>query len=169
MKETQEELSLKTTECRTQQEEITNLFSQIFELQARIKTLSQNNNEMKSNYETTTSELLVELADLKQKYNECLKQLNKTQDELSSLRKKSTPSGAMQNRQTSMTGLTRQMSKSTNTNNNNNNCSQLMTSCEFDDSSLSCHEPVEYVRGNSNSLATELFCSLARDYRAKNL
>lgn len=163
MRETQEELSAKTSECKSQQEEITSLFSQIFELQARIKTLSQNNNDLKSTYETSTSELLTELDELKQKYNECIKQLNKTQDELISLRKKSgtptrtSPATIHHNHRQA------NISKSTNTN------SSQLNSCEFDDSCL-VEEPVEMaVRANSNSLATELFCSLARDYRARNL
>ena len=169
----------------------------------KIKTLSQTNSDIKSNYETSTSEIINEvrhissnnqkfksttnktttiykkLNELKQKYNECLKQLNKTEEELVLLRKKTnttpTPQTSaaaasatahqMHNRQTSTSQILASMKS----------LSTQQTSCEDEESSFA--DMIEsnavistrMTAANSNSFATELFCSLARDYRAKNL
>lgn len=88
LRNTQNELKHKTAECVNQKEEIDHLFAQIFELQARIKTLNVDNQDLHSIYESSKIDLLEQIRELKEKYNECIQMLSKSQEELSVLRRK---------------------------------------------------------------------------------
>lgn len=127
-------------------------------------------------------------------YNECLKQLNKTQDELITLRKKAGGSNlTTQNRQTMTSGnmMAHKLSKSTSTSNANSGDSTAiysqLVSCDDDGSYFELdnlnqsnnnnnnYRPnnnnqmySSWMSANTSSFAAELFTSLARDYRAKN-
>jgi hypothetical protein len=96
---------------------------------------------------------------MKEKYNNCLNLLNKTQDELIMLRKKH----ASIKQRTSASKITCDDDYDDAIVNNKNNLLLIRTN-NNNNSNHWMPPPT-----NSNSLATEVFCSLAKDYQAKNL
>jgi hypothetical protein len=58
LKATREELKIKEYECESQQEEIQTLFSQIYELQLRIRNLKKENSDLHAIYESSKNELV---------------------------------------------------------------------------------------------------------------
>ena len=58
LRSAQNELKIKTAECKSQQDQIQNLFSQIFDLQLKIKTLKKDNSDLQSINESSISSLL---------------------------------------------------------------------------------------------------------------
>jgi cell division protein FtsB len=55
---TEQALEEKRNVCSSQQQEIQNLFSQIFELQLTVKNLTQENNDLQSGYSASVTELV---------------------------------------------------------------------------------------------------------------
>lgn len=110
LRSTQDELRYKTAECQSQQEEIRDLFTQIFELQLRIKTINNETSDMHLLHEQSKQELLHQISELKEKYGECMVLLAQTQDELSQLRKKSASTTSL------LVNNVRQRSSTTNSN-----------------------------------------------------
>jgi hypothetical protein len=84
----QDELETKKIESSLHQEEVQTLYTQVLDLQKKIKLLNDNNQELQSNNQASNVTLIEQITDLKEKYNECLSLLGKTQDELSVLRRK---------------------------------------------------------------------------------
>jgi hypothetical protein len=179
----QDELRCKTAVCSTQQEEIQGLFAQIFELQLRIKSVTRESADMQTANESTKLELLEQIAELKAKYNECLSLLTRTQDELAQLRRKSGGGGGGSSRRVALLLEHR--------NNNNQDDDEEDERDEQDeeeyDESASAYDletsfkPAVFVNGggrsnkyspwtstNSNSLAAELFSSMAKEFRFQN-
>ena len=156
-----------------------------------MKALTKDNYELQSIYESSKEDLtsqvdktpliksikltiyliyIIKINELKEKYNECLKVLTRTQEELSSLRKKNV-SSKQRNTATLSTSI-----------NNMQNVNIESSSVVCDDETI---EPIgatsarsrqakgssmysAWIPPNSNSLATEVFCSLAKDFRSKN-
>lgn len=94
---------------------------------------------------------------MKEKYNECLKLLSKTQEELTILRKK-------HNKQrTSSANFSPKIDTYI--------CDDESTTDHFESrnvSSINTANSSIWMPSNSNSLATEVFVSLAKDYQARN-
>lgn len=88
LKDTQEELKIKSSEYLSQQDEIQTLYTQLVELQYRVKLLTKDNTDLQFIYDSSTSSLMNQVNELKEKYNECLALLSKTQDELLVLKSK---------------------------------------------------------------------------------
>jgi chromosome segregation ATPase len=85
---TQDELKQKTEECLSQQTDIQNILKQMLMLQERVRELTQDNNDMQASHESTTGDLISQINELKQKYNECLRILSNTNEELRVLRRR---------------------------------------------------------------------------------
>lgn len=138
----------------------------MFELQFRIKNLTQDNNDLESIYESSKCDLLEQINDLKERYNECLQLLSKSHEEISILRRKSNSNA--------------KRTSTSNTNQQNLIDSSSLTSYDFDESSdldsslfkpsskSSLYSPWMSIQTNTNSLASEVFTSIAKDYRIKN-
>lgn len=184
---TEAKLKEKTSLCTNQQEEIQNLFSQIIHLQQTVKNLNKDNQELESNYDTSVAELIDQINDLKEKYNECLKVLSRTQEDLLLVRKRypHRQRASSKRFQPNIAHLF------------NATCTQAVDAsnliCDDDDDNVASNNSEDYstnnlahntellmnsvnnshrydasLPSNSNSLATEMFCSLAKDYRSKN-
>ena len=122
------------------------------------------------------------MTELKEKYNECLSLLGKTQEELSMLRRKN-PSKRIMSKSTSVCSNMNLIMSANDTssimdiesdscedcnaasnntkNNHNQNAIGLRTSS-------SLFSPWMSTSNNNSSLAAEVFSSLAKDYRTKN-
>ncbi|RWS30115.1 Trafficking kinesin-binding protein 1-like protein, partial [Leptotrombidium deliense] len=88
----QEEMTRRTDDNIQQQEEITNLLTQVVELQRKLKELFQENESLKNALLVShecQNELSVELLDLKEKYGTLLAAFHELQDELRSRSKSS--------------------------------------------------------------------------------
>ncbi|KAL3854814.1 hypothetical protein ACJMK2_014059 [Sinanodonta woodiana] len=99
------ELSEKTEECHYQKEEITNLLSQVVDLQKRIKLVTIENVELQKTLDASRDsqrKLTSELLDLKNKNEELLELLEENQEELRRLRSKQKPGVVRQNYMSSM-------------------------------------------------------------------
>ncbi len=165
-------LEEKNTICSSQQQEIQDLFSQIFELQLTIKNLTKENTNLQSGYSASITDLVEQINDLKEKYNECLKVLSRTQEELLSVRKRYPNKQRASTSNKHLSNVVHLL---------NSTCTQAIESsnliCDDDDfiSTNGSENPLSllntsrtHLPSNSNSLATEVFCSLARDFRAKH-
>ena len=99
---------------------------------------------------------------MKEKYNECLRILSKTQEELNQLRKKhSKPRTSSTYNPQNISiehSITFDSDESIQICNSNLNSANLARNLTYS----------SWMPSNSNSLASEVFCSLAKDYRAKN-
>ncbi len=163
-------------------------------LQLKVKDLTAENSDLQSFYDSTTSELIDQLNELKEKYNECLLILAKTQEELSVMRRKSNGSTSKVNKhQQTQAAQQQQHMRSISTSTSiSSNVNQLLTSdtyMSYDDHDEQQQDELVNESINSNasisnsskflhffpnnqnrneSLATEMFQSLARDYRFTN-
>jgi hypothetical protein len=164
-------------------------------LQLKVKDLTAENSDLQSFYDSTTSELIDQLNELKEKYNECLLILAKTQEELSVLRRKSngTTSKANKHQQTHAADQQQHQMRSISTSTSiSSNVNQLLSSdtyMSYDEHDEQQQDDLANDSVNSNtstsnnskhfyffpnnpnrneSLASEVFQSLARDYRLNN-
>ena len=195
LRSAQSELKLKNAECQSQQEEIQGLFSQIYELQLRIKTLTRENSDLHSIHETSKHDLIEQINELKDKYNECLHMLTKTQEEMTQLRKKNSSlnhssqttstsnllsSNHKRNLATKAASVNSYLDATTNT--------ALVANANYeddddDDLSLNSRPSTVFIANksssmyatfmatnvpNGNSLAAELFSSMAKEFRTQN-
>ncbi|KAK3577177.1 hypothetical protein CHS0354_037516 [Potamilus streckersoni] len=99
------ELSDKTEECHHQKEEITNLLSQVVDLQKRIKLVTIENVELQKTLDASRDsqrKLTAELLELKNKNEELLELLEENQEELRRLRSKQKPGVVRQSYMSSM-------------------------------------------------------------------
>ena len=194
LRSAQSELRLKTAECASQHEQIQGLFAQIFELQLRIKTIAKENGELlhaaddhhrhnnnSNNDGSSKREMLEQIAELRHKYSVCMSLLNKTQEELIQLRKRS---GGSRSKATAIAAVSILSSNSV--------AGDEFDEDEDDDDDVgdenavleasfkpaifhsnkasSVYSPWMLTGGscNSKSLAAELFSSMAREFRLQN-
>uniref|UniRef100_A0A0K2UZG7 Trafficking kinesinbinding protein miltlike [Bombus terrestris] n=1 Tax=Lepeophtheirus salmonis TaxID=72036 RepID=A0A0K2UZG7_LEPSM len=86
-----EEFTVKQDESFKQREEITHLLAQVCDLQTKVRTFKQENEDLDANvliYKETQDELTKELAEFKEKYREVVDLLKDAQEELKVSRKK---------------------------------------------------------------------------------
>lgn len=98
---------------------------------------------------------------MKEKYNECLRVLSKTQEELSQLRKKHhhKPRTSSVFNPANVVSIETVIS--------DEDSSLQLANSTFHTSAAHHGSCSTWLPSNSNSLASEMFCSLAKDYRAK--
>jgi chromosome segregation ATPase len=179
LRSAQDELKSKAAECLSQQEEIQNLFSQIFELQLRVKSIAKENIAMHELSESSKIELLDQINELKEKYNECLSLLNKTQEELAQLRRKAGSGGRSLTAKTAasihsedekLASREAATASSVYIDDDETSTYDLETSFKpsvfLNNKHSSMYSP--WMTTNSNSLAAELFSSMAKEFRFQN-
>ena len=88
LNEAQMQLKRKENECHAQHDEIESLLGQIGQLQRQIKWINQENAELKFIHESTSSDMLNQINELKERYNECLCILSRAQEEVATLKSK---------------------------------------------------------------------------------
>jgi hypothetical protein len=123
-------------------------------------------------------DLIGQINDLKEKYNECLKVLGRTQEELLQVRKRYPARPRASSHKNQAQNVAHLL---------NSTCTQAVDvsnlMCDDEDSISVAHDDYSTnqlahnsemlvrrasIPSNSNSLATEVFCSLAKDFRRRN-
>lgn len=113
------------------------------------------------------NELVDQINDLKEKYNECLRVLSRTQEELLVVRKKQPHHRSMKRANTIISSniICDDDDDDIVSNNEEYLMNQVVQNSALMNNRVRC-EP--NIPSNSNSLATEVFCTIAKDYRSKN-